>query len=161
MQKLRKLPYTTPVSIDSNNYFCRRHWSFSNSVSFHWLLGKISFSLTFHKIHWLFTDLEFVFTDFSLTTGYPVCLVEWYIVSGCAASAFSQWDTVLFCNEVSNWLGASLESVLVWLKCMYLLYRLGRRDCREWDWQCRSLRTSWRTWWLASRQSAYQRLHDP
>ena len=27
----------------------------------------------------------------------------------------SQWETALLCNDVSHWLGASLESALVWI----------------------------------------------
>ena len=67
------------VIINMNRYmlywlsalFLSWHWPFSNSLKFCWLLVKSSFSLTSHKIHWLFTDLEKTFTDFSQTTGYP------------------------------------------------------------------------------------------
>ena len=33
----------------------------------------------------------------------------------------SQWDTALLCNDVSDWLGASLESALYDIGCMMIM----------------------------------------
>ena len=57
----------TRKSTYSQHYFCCSHWPFSNSLTFHWLLGKSNFSLTSHKIHWLFTDFEKTFFHWLFT----------------------------------------------------------------------------------------------
>ena len=64
------------ICMGFKHYCCRIHCPFSNSLTFHWLLGKSSFSLTSHKIHWLFTDLEKIF--FSLT--YPWLITDLSLV---------------------------------------------------------------------------------
>ena len=45
----------------------------------------------------------------------------WYMYIYRADSGFvpSQWETLLLCNDVSHWLGASLESALYIFACCY------------------------------------------
>ena len=41
-------------------------------------------------------------------------LHEWWYCRADSRFVPSQWETVLLCNSVSHWLGASLESALYW-----------------------------------------------
>ena len=44
-----------------------------------------------------------------------------YVCSADSRLAPSQWETALLCNDVSHWLGASLESALICLFCHFLI----------------------------------------
>ena len=51
----------------------------------------------------------------SLHSYQSPCNQRWFIIYRVDSRfASSQWETVLLCNDVSHWLGASLESVLIY-----------------------------------------------
>ena len=72
--------------------------------------------------------------------------------------AFSQWETALLCNGVSHWLGANLESsVIFYLFAIKIVCR--RQDTRskwswitghEWFWPWIKVMSKWARWRLKS-----------
>ena len=59
---------------------------------------------------------------------WPICnCLQWShetMVSAVSWFAPSQWETLLLCNDVSHWLGTSLESALQWYVVYVFLYFL-------------------------------------
>ena len=56
---------------------------------------------------------------------------EWFLFRADSRFAPSQWETALLCNDVSYWLGASLESALLitsfsWMKVHNILFPPNR-----------------------------------
>ena len=45
----------------------------------------------------------------------------------------SQWETVLLCNDIYNWLGTNRESALIYIWQMLLQPRWGH-SCQIWSW---------------------------
>ena len=56
------------------------------------------------------TDVIFHHADSTM----PILSHESYCIRAYSRFVPSQWETALLCNDVSHWLGASLESVLLW-----------------------------------------------
>ena len=77
----------------------------------HWLCNQQVQILNCVMLYWLILPISLRFTS--------VALRQSYNCSSRAESRFvtSQWETALLCNNVSRWLGASLESAL--LQCQW------------------------------------------
>ena len=65
--------------------------------------NKIHVTIWFHRIYEIYTEQYW--------HGRDECC-EWYLRADFIRFALSQWETALLCNDVSHWLGVSLESAL-------------------------------------------------
>ena len=74
------------------------------------LKRKCHFDEKFH--HWLHCTLPF-----------------WQLLKADSRFAPSQWETALLCNDVSHWLGASLESALLLMQTVTKISSKWRRLC--------------------------------
>ena len=72
----------------------------------------ISSSLTFLKVNWLLFHIDFSLMSYHIY--FPMNSVSVNVIRRVDSRfAPSQWETALFCNDVSHWLGTNLESALI------------------------------------------------
>ena len=144
--KLTRIPLVPHICVGESDQHWFRQWFVAYSVKSHYLnQGLIIVNWTLRNIlQFNFNqNTKFPFTEIylkllsakwlpggdELTNIWPTSLIC-FSVQGLTLQVMhhradtrfgtSQWETALLCNDVSRWLGASLESALYHFKWIYL-----------------------------------------